>query len=153
MLKKDVRLKKPCPFCGYLFGVYINKHQHNGEWRHFVECEECTARGPEGKTEQDAVTAWNERAAQPITMKEMVAEIKRKCWGNPHSCAECEMHCKNSFGVERCFFENVSTVWETDHGERLELMRPVFWDMDLLNSKERESAPDARGYSILRREM
>ena len=57
---------KPCPFCGQDDSISIEKYQCEGEWWHFTECEECLARGSVGKTEQDAIDAWNERASQPM---------------------------------------------------------------------------------------
>ena len=52
---------KPCPFCGRNDSISIDKYKSGGEWWHFVECKECMANGPVGKTEQDAADAWNER--------------------------------------------------------------------------------------------
>ena len=52
---------KPCPFCGWDDCINIDKYKCGGEWWYFVECEECMENGPVGKTEQDAIDAWNRR--------------------------------------------------------------------------------------------
>ena len=80
----------PCPFCGRIDSVKIDKYQCNGEWWHFAECEECMAHGPVGKTEQDAADAWNERENQPMppyNVSEMEKAAKKI-----HDCVEfCNM--------------------------------------------------------------
>ena len=49
---------KPCPFCGgedfQMVSVY------GGEY--YVDCLTCTACGPSGETEEEAIEAWNRRA-------------------------------------------------------------------------------------------
>ncbi|MBQ8697391.1 MAG: Lar family restriction alleviation protein [Schwartzia sp.] len=81
---------KPCPFCGRDCSVHIDKYQCNGEWWHFAECEECMAKGPVGKTEQDAADAWNERASQPMP-PHVISEIE-KAAKKIHDCVEvCNM--------------------------------------------------------------
>lgn len=56
-MNKDL---KPCRFCGRGDSSIIGRYKSGGEWWYFVECGECMAIGPVGKTEQYAVDAWNE---------------------------------------------------------------------------------------------
>ncbi len=82
---------KPCPFCGRDDSISIDKYQYGDEWWHFVECEECMAKGPVGKTEQDAADAWNERA-MPLTMPPHVISEIEKAAKAIHDCVEvCNM--------------------------------------------------------------
>ncbi len=47
---------KPCPFCGSTDLEFSTDPQFS-----FVDCNECTAAGPVGKTEKVAAELWNER--------------------------------------------------------------------------------------------
>ena len=48
---------KTCPFCGGKDLTMVNDENH-----FFVGCYTCTTCGPVGKTEEEAIEAWNRRA-------------------------------------------------------------------------------------------
>lgn len=47
----------PCPFCGS-----SELHEESGVDMFRVGCDDCFAEGPHGVDEQEAITAWNDRA-------------------------------------------------------------------------------------------
>ena len=51
---------KPCPFCG---DENIDTWDIRQE-KYFCYCENCGCQGPTGKTEQEAIEAWNRRAGE-----------------------------------------------------------------------------------------
>ena len=55
---------KRCPFCGRKGYLKMSNYKSDGAHWHFVECEECMATGPVGRTEQDAIDAWNQREGE-----------------------------------------------------------------------------------------
>ena len=67
--KNGIRLT-PCPFCGENDRLNMEAYQCDGEFWHYVFCEECLAEGPVGKTEQDTVDAWNERDYRSVEKNE-----------------------------------------------------------------------------------
>ena len=52
---------KPCPFCGRTEFLYVDIYHYDGELGACVECTECIATGPVGKSKLQAVDAWNRR--------------------------------------------------------------------------------------------
>lgn len=56
----------PCPFCGNAPAPEVNRHFITR--RFFIWCLDCDIAGPERKTEQEAVDAWNSRA---VTAKQL----------------------------------------------------------------------------------
>ena len=50
----------PCPFCG----ASAHMADTGNLW---VVCDDCTAEGPGGDSEQDAINAWNTRSTAPVT--------------------------------------------------------------------------------------
>lgn len=77
---------KPCPFCG---GMETKVKPVWKDYR-FVACQSCKAAGPVMKTKQEAVQAWNDRAAvapqQAVPNAEQLRSIagKLRYW--------CAMH-------------------------------------------------------------
>lgn len=54
---------KPCPFCG---GEAVAMHIANFNW-HSVMCDSCMAETMDYGTDEEAVAAWNTRAADDAT--------------------------------------------------------------------------------------
>lgn len=52
---------KPCPFCGEKDRISVAAYRCDSGFWQYVFCDECLAEDPVGKTEQDAVDAWNRR--------------------------------------------------------------------------------------------
>ena len=50
---------EPCPFCGSNNVELVNGTHYDIA---FVECGDCTAKGPVEEDEDDAVDNWNQRA-------------------------------------------------------------------------------------------
>jgi Lar family restriction alleviation protein len=53
---------KPCPFCGETAELYPDGVLLSTPW--WVECRRCGTFGPEKKTRQQAIAAWNRRAGK-----------------------------------------------------------------------------------------
>ena len=66
----------PCPFCGsknvkaFTYDAFFG-----GEPDAFSQCQDCSVTGPNGKTEAEAITAWNRR--QHGSAAQAVAASKR----------------------------------------------------------------------------
>ena len=52
----------PCPFCGADRGELTDRYQSEYITECWIECAECTARGPHEILIQEAVDGWNKRA-------------------------------------------------------------------------------------------
>ena len=58
---KDLMQLKPCPFCNS-FDLEIEKASYGWDSpSHFVLCNDCMARGPEGKNEEESKNLWNRK--------------------------------------------------------------------------------------------
>lgn len=64
----------PCPFCQH---KVISLHAHSrrantaGGYHHFVRCPRCHTEGPRSLSgKDDAIAAWNRRAAQPVVLSD-----------------------------------------------------------------------------------
>jgi hypothetical protein len=84
----------PCPFCQH---KVVSLHAHSrrtntaGGYHHFVRCPRCHTEGPRsllGKNE--AVRAWNRRAAQPVVptddMRDKVRDAIAAALGEAMDC-------------------------------------------------------------------
>jgi Lar family restriction alleviation protein len=58
---------KPCPFCGG-----IPDYIQSGEL-HYVRCDDCLAQVDYCDSESDAVSKWNQRADNKITLRDQFA--------------------------------------------------------------------------------
>jgi Lar family restriction alleviation protein len=91
---------KPCMFCGEANDVFSNVTFANASQPiHYIECGRCSAMGPSGKTDNEAVTAWNTRAlegiANPAAIGEVVEALHRiegqaLCVNLRHDAAEAD---------------------------------------------------------------
>jgi len=52
---------RPCPFCGEDSASLEIGNKDCPGWLKHVHCCRCGTRGPEAKTEESAVTSWNNR--------------------------------------------------------------------------------------------
>ncbi len=67
---------KPCMFCGEANDVFSNVTFANASQPiHYIECGRCSAMGPSGKTDNEAVTAWNTRALEGIASPAAIGEV------------------------------------------------------------------------------
>ena len=67
----------PCPFCFKHPGeVSAQCAQDDDSGLYLIWCDECSAEGPPHPSEDDAITAWNHRAPDPV--REALIEIARE---------------------------------------------------------------------------
>lgn len=52
---------KLCPHCGYDFVRMTYSYSSNDGTIYSIICNRCKARGPEKETQEEAISAWNER--------------------------------------------------------------------------------------------
>lgn len=51
----------PCPFCGNESTRISERRDYFGDALLCIRCNQCGAKGPEARTKNDAVRAWNTR--------------------------------------------------------------------------------------------
>lgn len=72
---------KPCPFCGGEARIV----QASGRMLFCVVCDDCDASGGHYFTEEDAATAWNDRAERTCHLVETDHEYEAS-----YRCTECK---------------------------------------------------------------
>lgn len=93
--KREIRLLKPCPFCGNEpYDTVGGMPEGYG-----VVCPHCDYRGPEDITEERAVERWNSRAAEPVS-------------GSPVSLAKCKWELSKVFVPDG--------IWNIEEGMKME---------------------------------
>lgn len=53
----------PCPFCG---GENLDLQSYWNDHWHYIACLDCSARGGERLTKEDALEAWQDRSVRDI---------------------------------------------------------------------------------------
>jgi Lar family restriction alleviation protein len=63
-MSDDVTLK-PCPMCGGTETTEGGENRMYSGVRYWIGCGRCGARGPSGKTREEARKSWNTRVPDP----------------------------------------------------------------------------------------
>lgn len=60
---KEMTELKPCPFCGSKNTAcsFYTTHTEGMEDHYYIGCKNCGANGSRGKSEEEAIEAWNRR--------------------------------------------------------------------------------------------
>lgn len=116
---------KPCPFCGGEASIYhlsVGKHS-------YVKCRGCSEGSPIKPTEEQAITAWNRRAAitPPVRTGRWIwiADGNGRLYENMFECSQCKTthigHPKVGNYCPNCGSKNGGALMRPAEGEEAQI--------------------------------